>query len=339
MGSLLNQAVCEARSVLGRTLVLLSLAFGTLLAVAAAPSVAAEPVAPELPAVEVPAAVDQAVAATPDLPVKTAPVAAPETPDAADLPAPPDVPAPSELPTPPAPAASVDPAPVVESVTEVPAAVSGTAQSATWTVGETTNSVRPTSGDSLNLAPGKPQINTGLPSQLTKPSAIAKTPAIVETPAIPELQTAVPELPLIDETTQALGLGSPMARGGMDQLSSISITVSRIGTEIFVRAASVLNDALLSGASIAGQTAAASSSPSQTDGNGPNGPGPDRAPAQLPISGSAFTSSSSGLFFFGFAALLVGIFGLRAPALSRAFTGSPAGWRPAPFTSLLERPG
>jgi hypothetical protein len=64
------------------------------------------------------------------------------------------------------------------------------------------------------------------------------------------------------------------------------------------------------------------------------------APSDAPVPGAPDgVGPSGGIFFFGFAALLLGLLGFAAPALSRRLQGIPASWRPAPYLSLLERPG
>lgn len=67
----------------------------------------------------------------------------------------------------------------------------------------------------------------------------------------------------------------------------------------------------------------------------PAGPGGLPLP-QAPDPGG---SGSSGSFFFGFAALLLALLAWAAPTLIRRVQCAPAGWWPAPYVSLLERPG
>jgi hypothetical protein len=82
-------------------------------------------------------------------------------------------------------------------------------------------------------------------------------------------------------------------------------------------------------------------SPSDSSAMAPaGGSSPTRAPTDAPSPGAPSDGGSlSGFFFFGIAALLLGLLGLAAPALGRRLQGIPASWRPAPYLSLLERPG
>ena len=306
-----KQAVVEARSGFGRILVLSSLVLCGALVLFASPAKAADVTTPEAPAATAPVPADQPVAptpaATPDLPVEPAPVATPDVPATA-----PDVAATAPE--------VAGPAEAVDSVVAVPAETSAT----------TAAPVRATQANDL---PQRPAIRTtsdsiahtdnGLPAAVTGTSAIAKTPAI-------------PETSLIDNTASRAGAGNSMAHGEASSSSPISATVSRITTDILGRTVSALQSALQSGLlSDAGQT---DSSSSQTAGGGANGPAPDRTPAPLPIGGTGSTSSN-GFFFFGFAALLVGLFGLRASTASRRLANAPVSWQPVPFLALLERPG
>ena len=105
---------------------------------------------------------------------------------------------------------------------------------------------------------------------------------------------------------------------------------------------SILDDGLVSGAILpaTGSTTGGSNAAPATTGSAPGLPGLP-APLQIPVLGSAggSSTSSSGFFFFGFAGLLVGLLAAFAPALGRRLQGPPAGWRPAPYLSLLELPG
>ncbi len=231
----------------------------------------AAPVTSETPA---PPA-EQPVAPTPVAIPEPAPAPAPQVEAPVDVPAAPQVPA-VEVPA--APEAPSVTAPVrTGQVAELPrpaintASVTKTAATGIWRCAELSR--RQAFED-----PGRPS------AQVTETSAIAKTPAIPEPSEIVGAP-ALPELPLFGDSGSAAGSGIPVARNASPRdIAPISITVSRIGTEILVRTIAALPDELLSGASLSfgGESATTDSTSSQRSGGGSNAPAPDRAPGAAP---------------------------------------------------------
>jgi hypothetical protein len=323
MGSSFTQAVGEARSGSGRILALLSLTLCAALALFAAPAAAADPTSPEpLAAAPAPPA---------DAPVTTTPAVTPEP-----APAAPQVVAAVDVPD--VPQAEAVKAPVIAAATSV------TTQVGVSQVAQLPRPTVDTAGVSKASAPKSGGVLSSATDELSStradlPAQVAKAPAI---PDVSEL-LAIPALPELASVAEGYsGAGGPAAMGrqaALQEIAPISITVSRIGAQLLGGTITALQDELLAGASIGVvDQAAADSSPAHPAAGGEHGPIPDRAPAPLPVSGSP-SPTSSGFYFFGFAALLVGLFGLRAPALSRRLANAPDRWQPVPYLALLERPG
>lgn len=193
-------------------------------------------------------------------------------------------------------------------------------------------------GNSLPLH-GKNSSSGDLPALPQSPSE--PRPAL-ETglgPAVGSPQTSAGfSLPL-----GSLGLGAPsVPTAAMDASSAVpstpSLDASRPGIAkgpaalLDVPKTAPATPTVLSSADTSGPIASANpaSPPSQNSG---------QRPGSSAGSGSPTSGGTSFFFFFGFAAMLLGLLVLARRAVSRRIRSAPVCWRPVPFVSLLERPG
>ena len=289
------------------------------------------------------AAAPQSQAPTPP-PVDPQPAAAPAAQTQAPAPIA-EAPAPAPAPATPAAEAPAVPelpleAPAASQVAVPAATPEAPASNPTSTVSETVHSVNSGAASVKTGAPAAGTPKVAGADALPGDDTVAQT--LTQATDSAGVDAAVPGLGAVEDTAGQL----PGELGNRDLLrdewtSLLSSGAGAISATI-EGLASILNDGPVSAAILPanGSPSAGLSTTPAANGSAPGLPG-FPPPIQIPVLGSAggSSTSSSGLFFFGFAGLLVGLWAAFAPAIGRRLQGPPAGWRPAPYLSLLELPG